>query len=216
VANRESSPAGLRQAERGLARRLRSVPPYEPAAVPPRPASGVSDGELLVLCAGGDERAFEELYERYARAVLGLALGRLRDRGRAEDAVQETFSSIWRAARSYRPERGSGAAWLYAIARNAITDRWRAPGDLPSDVPDTASPEPGPDERAELAWRSFCVHRALEALPDQERTLIESAYWGGLSQSEIATRLEIPLGTVKTRTRSALARLANALEDDLR
>ncbi len=196
--------------------RLRTVATHEPAVLAGQPASGTSDGELLVRCAGGDERAFDELYARYARAVLGIALTRLRDRGRAEDAVQDAFASVWRAARSYRPERGSGAAWLYAVARNAIIDSWRARRDVPADVPETASPDPGPDERSEQAWRSFCVHRALEVLPAHERPLIELAYWSGLSQSEIAGRLELPLGTVKTRTRSALARLAVALEEELR
>src|SRR5919197_774041 len=76
-----------------------------------------SDGDLIQRAATGDRSAFEDLYRRYARPVFGLALRRLGDRGRAEDAVQETFASIWRAARSYRPERGPGAPWLYAVAR---------------------------------------------------------------------------------------------------
>jgi RNA polymerase sigma-70 factor (ECF subfamily) len=175
-----------------------------------------SDEELLTRTASGDREAFELLYRRYARAVLGLALRRLRDRGRAEDAVQETFASIWRSAGSYKPERGRGAPWLYAVARNAISDRSRARNEPPTEPPDEASPAPGPEERAEQAWISFRVHGALEGLPDSERTLIELAYWGGLSQSEIADRLGIPLGTVKTRTRSALSRLAEALEEELR
>src|ERR687884_1512191 len=84
-----------------------------------------SDGELIQRAAGGDRSAFEDLYRRYARPVFGLALRRLGDRGRAEDAVQETFASIWRSAASYKPERGPGAPWLYAVARNAIVDRTR-------------------------------------------------------------------------------------------
>jgi RNA polymerase sigma-70 factor, ECF subfamily len=172
-----------------------------------------TDGELLVRIARGDEAAFETLYRRFSRAVFGFALRRLGDRGRAEEAVQETFTSVWRSARSYRPERGGGAPWLYAIARNAIVDRARSRGVEPlSDPPETPSAEPGPDERAEahdVAWR---VHRALENLPDHERTVLELAYWSGLSQSEVADFLGIPLGTVKTRTRSALARLADDLD----
>ena len=175
-----------------------------------------SDEELLSRTAAGDREAFEQLYLRYARAVLGLALRRLRDRGRAEDAVQETFASIWRSAGSYRPERGRGAPWLYAVARNAISDRGRARNEPPAEAPVEASPLPGPDERAEQAWLSFRVHSAVETLPGQERSLIELAYWGGLSQSEIAARLGIPLGTVKTRTRAALSRLADSLGEELR
>jgi RNA polymerase sigma-70 factor (ECF subfamily) len=183
------------------------------AAAPARP----SDGELLVRIAAREGDAFDELYLRYVRAVFGLALRRLGDRDAAEEAVQETFASIWRSARSYRPERGAGGPWVYAIARNAIVDRFRARGETVAELPDTPDRGSGPDELAEgsfLAWR---VHRALEELPEHERTVLELAYWSGLSQSEVASYLDVPLGTVKTRTRSALARLADALDgEDLR
>jgi RNA polymerase sigma-70 factor, ECF subfamily len=187
--------------------------PMVPAAPAVMSPAACEDGELLTRIAARDRDAFEELYKRYSRAVLGLALRRLRDRGRAEEAAQETFASVWRAADSYRPERGPGAPWLYAVARNAISDRGRARYEPPAEAPDEPSSAPGPDERAERAWVSFRVHRALESLVQHERELIELAYWGGLSQSEIAERLSIPLGTVKTRTRAALARLADVLEE---
>jgi RNA polymerase sigma-70 factor, ECF subfamily len=174
-----------------------------------------TDGELIQRAADGDSSAFEQLYERYARPVFGLALRRLGDRGRAEDAVQETFASIWRSAGSYKPERGPGAPWLYAVARNAIVDRARARTDLPSEVPDEAADEPGPSDRAEQGWISWRVHRALEELPEREREVVALAYWSGLSQSEVAEFLDIPLGTVKTRTRAALMRLADLLGDEL-
>ncbi|HZO50790.1 MAG TPA: sigma-70 family RNA polymerase sigma factor [Gaiellaceae bacterium] len=176
----------------------------------------VSDGELLTRVGAGDRAAFEELYRRYARPVLGLALRRLGDRGRAEDATQEAFAAVWRSARSYDAARGAGAPWLYAVARNAIMDGARRTpepaAEPPSELP---SEDPAPPERAESSWLAWRVHRALELLPEHERPLIELAYWGGLSQSEIAEYLQIPLGTVKTRTRSALARLADALEGEL-
>src|SRR5262245_13694686 len=174
-----------------------------------------SDGELIQRAAGGDRLAFEDLYRRYARPVFGLALRRLGDRGRAEDAVQETFASVWRAARSYRPERGPGGPWLYAVARNAIIDRGRARTEPAVEAPDEPSTTPGPPERAEASWTAWRVHRALEELSPNERSVIELAYWGGLSQSEVAEYLGIPLGTVKTRTRAALARLADLLEEEL-
>ena len=178
-------------------------------------ANDVTDGELIRRTGDGDRNAFEVLYRRYSRPVFGLALRRLGDRGRAEDAVQETFASIWRAARSYRPERGPGAPWLYAVARNAITDRGRARSEPPAEVPDSPSPDAGPAERAESGWTAWRVHRALEELNANERSVIELAYWSGLSQSEIAEFLNIPLGTVKTRTRAALGRLAGVLEGEL-
>ncbi|HEU5212168.1 MAG TPA: sigma-70 family RNA polymerase sigma factor [Gaiellaceae bacterium] len=174
-----------------------------------------TDGDLIVRTADGDRDAFEQLYKRYARPVFGLALRRLGDRFRAEDAVQETFTSVWRSARTYRPDRGAGGTWLYAVARNAIADRARARQEPAADPPDLPSTDPGPSEQAEDSWVSWRVHRAVEELPEQERVLLELAYWSGLSQSEVAEYLAIPLGTVKTRTRAALARLADVLEGEL-
>jgi RNA polymerase sigma-70 factor, ECF subfamily len=182
----------------------------------PRPTSveSASDGELIRRVGERDRAAFEELYGRFGRPVLSLALRRLRDRGRAEDATQEVFAAIWRAAATYRPERGPGAPWIYAVARNAIVNQTRIRLELATELPDSPSEEPGPAEHAESEWVSWRVHRALEELPDQQRTLVELAYWSGLSQAEIASQLGIPLGTVKTRTRAALARLAKLLEHE--
>jgi RNA polymerase sigma-70 factor (ECF subfamily) len=182
----------------------------------PATADECSDGELLQRIGHGDRDAFNVLYHRFVRPVFALALRRLGDRGRAEDATQETFASVWRSAASYRPERGPGAPWLYAVARNAIVDRTRSRSEPPTEPPDEASPEPGPPEKAEGSWLAWRVHRALQDLPDKERLLLELAYWSGLSQSEIADFLDIPLGTVKTRTRSALGRLADVLEEEVR
>jgi RNA polymerase sigma-70 factor (ECF subfamily) len=192
---------------------LRAVPSRPSAA--PLPAEQATDSELLVRVAGRDREAFDVLYHRYIRSVFGLALQRLRDRDRAEDAAQEMFAAVWRSAGSYRPERGPAAPWLYAIARNAIVDRLRSRSDLPVEPPDMTSDEPGPAERAESSFVSWRVHRALETLPEREREVVELAYWSGLSQSEVASFLDIPLGTVKTRTRSALAHLADVLEGEL-
>lgn len=192
---------------------LRAVPTRPDAE--PAPAELASDSDLLVRVAARDREAFEVLYRRYIRSVFGLALQRLRDRERAEDAVQEMFAAVWRSASSYKPELGPAAPWLYAIARNAIVDRVRARDDLPMEPPDVMSDEPGPADRAESSFVSWRVHRALEELPQTERTVIELAYWGGLSQSEVADYLNVPLGTVKTRTRSGLHRLADLLEGEL-
>ena len=196
--------------------RLRVVPKHEePAAPDDTPPEDATDSELLVRVADRDRLAFETLYHRYVRSLYGLALRRLRDRQRAEDAVQEAFTAVWRSAASYRPERGPAAPWLYAVARNAITDRLRARVDPAAEAPDVVSGEPGPAEQAESAFVSWRVHRALEELSPKEREVVELAYWSGLSQSEVAEYLHIPLGTVKTRTRSALAHLAELLEGEL-
>jgi RNA polymerase sigma-70 factor, ECF subfamily len=191
--------------------RLRAVP-----SEPTPPDDSASDAELLRRVAERDREAFETLYGRYVRSVFGLALRRLGDRGHAEDAVQEAFMAVWRSASTYRPERGAAGGWIYTVARNAIVDRLRRNG-LASDaeLPELASSERGPAQRAEdsdVAWR---LHRALEDLQPREREVIELAYWSGMSQSEVAEYLHLPLGTVKTRTRSALARLASVLEGEL-
>jgi len=182
----------------------------------PAAERGPTDGDLIRRVARRDADAFEVLYRRYSRPVFGLALRRLGDRMRAEDATQETFAAIWRSARTYQPDRGAGAPWLYAVARNAIVDRSRGRTEPPGEAPETAAEEPGPEERAEASYVSWRVHRALEDLPENERDVIELAYYGGLSQTEVADFLDIPLGTVKTRTRSGLGRLAHLLEEELR
>jgi RNA polymerase sigma-70 factor (ECF subfamily) len=121
---------------------------------------------------------------------------------------------VWRSAATYRPERGPGAPWLYAVARNAIVNQTRARVVPVAEIPESPSDRPGPAEEAESDWVKVRVRRAVAELPDQQRVLIELAYWSGLSQSEIAGRLDLPLGTVKTRTRAALARLDELLEQD--
>jgi RNA polymerase sigma-70 factor (ECF subfamily) len=172
-----------------------------------------NDAILIERTGRGDRAAFEELYRRFARPVLAMAIRQLGDSGRAEDATQETFAAVWRSARSYRQERGSASAWLYAVARHSIIDRARQRVDPVTEAPDIASPEAGPDERAESSWLAWRVHAALDRLPERERVVLELAYWSGLSQSEIASYLDVPLGTVKTRTRAGLARLAGVLDE---
>jgi RNA polymerase sigma-70 factor (ECF subfamily) len=190
--------------------RLRAVPSPDPA-----PTLDSSDAELLARVAEGDREAFELLYRRYVRPLFGLALRRLGDRGHAEDAVQEAFAAIWRSASTYRPERGAAGGWLYTVARNAIVDRLRRNGlATDAELPELVSREPGPSEQAEDSYVSWRVHRALEELQPREREVIELAYWSGLSQSEVADYLGLPLGTVKTRTRSGLAHLASLLEGE--
>jgi RNA polymerase sigma-70 factor, ECF subfamily len=191
--------------------RLRAVPQEPAPAAPDR-----SDAELLARVGERDREAFEILYGRYVRPIFGLALRRLGDRGHAEDAVQEAFAAIWRSASTYRPERGAAGGWLYTVARNAIVDRLRRNGPAAdAELPELASHEPGPAQQAEDSDVAFRVHRALEELQPREREVIELAYWSGMSQSEVAEYLHLPLGTVKTRTRSGLARLAAVLEGEL-
>lgn len=176
-------------------------------------ATTESDSRLIERVGHGDRDAFDQLYRRFARPVLAMAVRQLGDNGRAEDAAQETFAAVWRSARSYRSERGSASAWLYAVARHAIIDRARQQREQPAEIPDEPSESAGPPERAEDSWLAWRVHSALEQLPERERVVIELAYWSGLSQTEIASYLDVPLGTVKTRTRTGLARLAGLLDE---
>ncbi len=177
--------------------------------------SAQSDEDLLELVAQRrDAEAFEVLYQRYARAVFAVVRRTLGDRGRSEDVVQEAFASVWRAAKVYRRERGSAAGWMFAISRNAAADVLRARTPIAiGELPEHADPAAGPDDQAAAGLEAFAVHAAVDALPEREREVIELAYFGGLSQSEVAERLSLPLGTVKTRTRSGLARLATRLAD---
>ena len=105
-------------------------------------------------------------------------------------------------------------AWLYAVARNAVVDRIRVNARANPPVPSETGSEAGPEDAVQTDWLAWRVHRAFTELPETERNVLELAYWGGLSQSEIADFLGIPLGTVKTRTRSGLARMADLLEGE--
>jgi RNA polymerase sigma-70 factor (ECF subfamily) len=156
--------------------------------------------------------AAAELYDRYAAQVYALARRIVRNDGDAEDVVQEVFSQAWRTADRYESRRGSVAGWLLMITRTRAIDRIRArqarpeadSDVLPDALPAAAVPQPDLLVAAEEAGR---VREALLALPDSQRTALELAYYEGLTQSEIAARLSEPLGTIKTRMRTALSTL---------
>ena len=151
--NRRRPPAVVQTCH--LLRRRSRYPlrlPSTPATMAAVDAAEASDADLIQRSGTGDRAAFETLYRRYARSVFGLALRRLGDRARAEDAVQETFASVWRSARSYKPERGPGAPWLYAVARNAIIDRSRARAEPPMEAPDEAVGRAGPGRAGRAGW----------------------------------------------------------------
>ncbi len=195
-----------------------------------------SDDDLIRRVVDGDEEAFGALYDRYAEVVFGAAIRFLGDRQLAEDVVQETYLAMWNRAELFDPQAGSLPGWLSTIARNRAVDRLRAAGRRPAMITMSAAAQPGETELEALeriaaagsvaagasgegdpetallrAWTGALVRSTVDAMPEPERIVIELAYFGGLSQSEIAGRLGWPLGTVKTRTRRALERLRATL-----
>jgi RNA polymerase sigma-70 factor (ECF subfamily) len=178
------------------------------------------DEALLARVADSDSQALALLYERYARLVYSLALRILNNGELAEDIVQETFWRVWRRSSTYQARRGSVVGWISGIARNLSIDELRRQRARPSEVRDSeASPVlrdmvDGRMNVVEVALeneRRRAIQAALQQMTAEQRQAIELAYFGGLSQSEIAERLHSPLGTIKTRIRSGLRKLREVL-----
>ena len=172
-----------------------------------------TDIALLDRIVARDEQAVADLYDRHHRLLFGLILRILRDRSEAEEVLQEVFVLVWTRAETYNVALGSPAAWLVRIARNRGIDRLRAnkvrvraaesaPMPVAADSPET---------RAALSEQQRAVACALESLPQDQRVLIEQAYFLGLTQSELAERFKLPLGTVKTRIRTGMMALREQL-----
>jgi RNA polymerase sigma-70 factor, ECF subfamily len=172
-----------------------------------------ADG-LLALVSGGDERAFGRLCDLFAGPVLGEALRHLGDRAAAEDVTQEVFLRIWKGAGSFDPARGSAEGWIATIARNASRDalRRRRSTIVVEEGSEQSDPDADPPGEVADAAEALVLQAAVAELAPTMREVIELAYWQGLSQAEIADRLGLPLGTVKTRTRRGLTLLSEALE----
>jgi RNA polymerase sigma factor (sigma-70 family) len=168
-----------------------------------------TDEELLEAVAAGDEEALGALYDRFGRVAYGVAVRILRDRALAEDAVQEAFLALWRSADSYRQERAKPSTWILTLVHRRAVDLVRRE-DRRRGEPLDEAPEPvvgNVPEEANLRERRTAVQAALRELPADQRQALELAYYGGFTQSELAERLGVPLGTVKSRMFAGLTRL---------
>jgi RNA polymerase sigma factor (sigma-70 family) len=178
----------------------------------------LSDEALVALVARGEEDGLAELYDRLGGVAYGLALRVLRDRALAEDAVQDAFLSVWRSAARFVPERARARTWILTLVHRRAVDLVRREDLRRTETLDGI--EQASDEVVEdTAWLTYerqRVQEAVRALPDQQRELIELAYYGGFTQSQLADRLGVPIGTVKSRMFTGLARLGELLREDER
>jgi RNA polymerase sigma-70 factor (ECF subfamily) len=175
-------------------------------------ASAAADAQLLDRVRAGDQQAMSEIFDRYGRMVYSVALRVLEDAGHAEDVMQEVLFKVWREPQMFLAGRGSLAAWLAVMARNRAVDvlRRRKPMDTMEDVVLASKT----NIVLEIEHNSMIekVRVVLKGLPLEQQTSMELAYFEGLSHSEIAARTGDPLGTVKTRIRTALMSVREALE----
>lgn len=193
---------------------IRSVPAGVPSAEGMSAAAAL--GELLKLSARGDEQAFAQLYDAMSTRAFGLAVRVVRDPAQAEEVTQEAFMEIWKTSARFDPARGSAVSWMLTIVHRKAVDRVRS-AEASSRRDSTYHQHNQPiahDATAEAAQASLEAHRvrgALSALTAVQRQAIELAYFGGYTHTEVATMLDLPVGTAKTRIRDGLIRLRDTM-----
>jgi RNA polymerase sigma-70 factor (ECF subfamily) len=179
--------------------------------------SSVADRAAFDRMARGDQDALGEIYDRHGRLVYSLAFRIVRDQADAEDVVQEVFSQAWRQAARYDSSRGTVLGWLLTLTRSRAIDRLRGRRSRPEPSVDegllNALPDPAAPADVQVAWAAQAtqIRAALDGLSVLQRVAIELAFYEGLTHAEIADRLELPLGTVKTRIRQGLLKLRELL-----
>ncbi len=215
--NGNPSPAGLRNIDR-------TVEFSRPAGADLADRNEWPDDALMLAILERDQHAFAVLYDRYVDLVYSAAYRILGDAGLAEDTVQDVFVRLWRRPETFIAERGRFISWLMSVTRHRALDelrargrRWKREGGPLGDPVESAEPvfhpgDPDPSASAELAEERAAVRRALESLPADQRRALELAYFGGLTQQEIAAYLHEPLGTIKTRIRLGMQKLRRGLE----
>lgn len=180
----------------------------------PRDLAHLSDEAVVALVARGEDTALAELYDRYGASAYSLARRILRDDTLAEDAVQDAFVAVWKNARRFVPERAKAATWIMVFVHRRAVDlvrreQRRKADPLPDDF--TGDAEAPADDSVWLRFERQRVQEALKRLPDSQRETIELAYYHGFTQSELASRLGRPLGTIKSQMFVALASLRELL-----
>jgi RNA polymerase sigma-70 factor (ECF subfamily) len=185
-------------------------------------ASTLTDAELMERVRHGDEVALAALYDRYAGLILTVALRIVGDRELAEEVMQDCFLRVWNASETYRASRGQVSGWLIGITRNRAIGMLRSRLHKTRMRERTPLPEPGDEDRfgigdeTEAVVTRQAVADALAGLSMAQRQVVELAYYGGMSQSEIARELGEPVGTIKSRTRVAMEHLRVALRPHFR
>jgi RNA polymerase sigma-70 factor, ECF subfamily len=186
---------------------------------PLRPGeSEASDADLLVAVARQDREAFTALFDRYAVRVKAFMMRSGASVHDADEIAQEVMVSVWRRAATFDPTRAAASTWIYAIARNRRIDmirRFNRPAPDPEDPLFQSDPEPDGMAAVSQSEREERVRTSLAALPEDQRSALVLSFYDGLSHGEIAERLTLPLGTVKSRIRLAFRHLRGALGEDL-
>lgn len=173
-----------------------------------------AEAELVGRLAAGDRgEPLAELYDRYGTRVYRIGLALLGDAGLAEDLVQETFLRLWRSAGRFDARRGAVSTFVFMLARRAAVDLWRRNGAGPAPVAEVAGDDPAAEEAFDRLVLGLWVREALDTLPPHQRRVLELQYRADLTQSQVARLLDLPLGTVKTRTLRALRALARVLRE---
>ena len=193
-------------------RELRTVrrDPNSPAAIAAR--------QLRLVAENRDEEAFRALFEQFGPRVKALLMRQGADRDTAEDIAQEALLTVWRKAHLFHEDKGSVSTWIFTIARNLRIDRLRRHRnwqEIPDEGYDEPSSDPLPDENVVQRQESDRVNEVLATLPQDQVDVIRLSYIEGLSHSEIAEQLDLPLGTVKSRMRLAYQKVRGALEGTL-
>lgn len=180
------------------------------------PTAKTIDEELLERIAAGDAGALGELYDTYGRIVFAIIYRMLASPEAAEEVVQDVFHSVWRRAGGYQRDRGAVRTWLLSIARNAAIDWRRTKGkrverEVDLDAAAALRGDSSVEETVMQSLRAERVRDAVRGLPPEQRDVLALAFWGGLTQTEIAERTGTPLGTVKSRVRLGMERLRQRL-----